>query len=490
MSYYQEDLPPVPPPDTLTGDSTPVGADHLSESKDVFLVEFEGPNDLDNPKNWPLSKKLRTVFLVSMLTVNLTFASSVSSAAIEYVKDDFKVGHATSNLQTAVFLFGFAFGALPLAPLSELYGRAPVYSATLLISSLFELGGALAPNIQTLIITRFFAGFFGATPLSNAGGSIADMCTPSLRTLIFPIFASCGFLGPLLGPVIGGWICQEAGWKWAYWVTFFWGMAVLVLVVLFAPETLADAILRKKAKALRKATGDSRYHAAAEFSEDQTVAMFKTAMSRPFVFMVREPIIIFMTLYISVAYIVLFGDFEAYPLIFSVYNFNTGEVGLAFIPIIVGVFLCCATTPLVYWHENRTRQRLGTDIVPPETRLVQLMPTSLMMPIALFWLAWTCYSSVSYWSPLMSGVPLGFGFLFVFIAVYQYCIDSYGKNASSALAVLTFVRYNASGGWVLATTPLFTHIGNHWGASFLACKFPTFSRFYAELTIPLSYLSQ
>lgn len=62
---------------------------------------------------------------------------------------------------------------------------------------------ALAPNIQTRIVLRFFAGFFGSTPLTNAGGSIADIVDNRERTFEFPIFADAGFLGPSLGPVLG-----------------------------------------------------------------------------------------------------------------------------------------------------------------------------------------------------------------------------------------------------------------------------------------------
>lgn len=69
----------------------------------------------------------------------------------------------------------------------------------MLLFFLFQIGSALATNIQTRVILRFFAGLAGSTPLSNAGGSLADVVDARQRTFVFPIFACAGFMGPTLG---------------------------------------------------------------------------------------------------------------------------------------------------------------------------------------------------------------------------------------------------------------------------------------------------
>jgi len=68
------------------------------------------------------------------------------------------------------------------------------------------MASALAPNIGAQLAFRFLAGFFGSTPLTCAGGSIADMWNPLERVYAFPIFANAAFTGPVLGPVIGGFV--------------------------------------------------------------------------------------------------------------------------------------------------------------------------------------------------------------------------------------------------------------------------------------------
>ena len=74
----------------------------------------------------------------------------------------------------------------------------------MVLYTLFHLGQALATNIQTLLITRFFAGFFAVAPLTNAGGVIADIFSAEGRGMATSLFAAGVFLGPVLGPIVSG----------------------------------------------------------------------------------------------------------------------------------------------------------------------------------------------------------------------------------------------------------------------------------------------
>lgn len=163
-----------------------------------------------------------------------------------------------------------------------------MYAITLLLFVLFEVGSGLAKNIQTRVILRFFAGFFGSTPLSNAGGSIADVVNARQRTFVFPVFANAGFLGPILGPVIGGYLGMNVGQAWCDYLTAIWGAATLAVVVCFMPETYGPVLLRMKAAQVRKATGDNRYKSALEMEREKVPfkAHFKHVIALPFLYLI------------------------------------------------------------------------------------------------------------------------------------------------------------------------------------------------------------
>jgi MFS family permease len=80
--------------------------------------------------------------------------------------------------------------------------------------TLLTAGCAAAPTIQGLVIMRFLAGAFGSSPLTIAGGILADIWPNEQRGLAMIFFSSAPLFGPSLGPVIGGFIGEAAGWRW------------------------------------------------------------------------------------------------------------------------------------------------------------------------------------------------------------------------------------------------------------------------------------
>lgn len=89
------------------------------------------------------------------------------------------------------------------APLSEMFGRRPIFLVSLGVYTLFQIGNALAPNIAGTILFRFFGGTFAAAPLTNSGGVIADTMSPVHRTYAMSFFSASVFLGPVIGPIVG-----------------------------------------------------------------------------------------------------------------------------------------------------------------------------------------------------------------------------------------------------------------------------------------------
>ncbi|GAA6032775.1 hypothetical protein JCM8097_000783 [Rhodosporidiobolus ruineniae] len=470
---------------TVTGDGEVGNAEtdqvaptgHTKEEKpneaerDAFLVDFDSSDSGLNPKTWSLARRWVYTLMVAHIALVVGSAGSINSAVAPYASKALGVSEEVMLLDTALFLTGFGVAAPVVGPLSEIGGRKPVYIITLLIFVLFEIGTACTTTIYARCILRFFAGCAGATPLSNAGGSLADMWTPMERAYAFPVFAVSAFFGPAIGPVLGGFIGQYYHYEWCDWVTAIWGALVLVTTALFLPETFAPAILKLKASAIRKKTGDARYKTALEKLREQVPfrVHFVDAMQRPFKMLVLEPIVIVFCVYMSLVYIVLFGDLVAYSYIFEPYNLSDGVLGLTFLSICIGLLICGAFIPLIAADYRRAAAQAAEEGCPvhPEVHHRTAMVGTWLVPISLFMGGWCSYKSATIWPVLISQVLFGTGFLSIFIASYQYMIDAYLSTAASALAVLTFVRYPISGGSTLFTGPMYRNLGRHWAMSLL-----------------------
>jgi MFS family permease len=104
-----------------------------------------------------------------------------------------------ASFVVSIYLMGYAFGPLLIAPLSEIYGRMPLYNVCNLLFLVFSVACAVAPNLASLTVFRLLAGFAGCCPVAIGAGSVADMVRREKRGAAM----SAWIVGPLFGPVAG-----------------------------------------------------------------------------------------------------------------------------------------------------------------------------------------------------------------------------------------------------------------------------------------------
>lgn len=167
----------------------------------------------------------------------------------------------------------------------------------------FNAGAAGAPNIQSLIVLRFFAGAFGSSPLTNAGGVIADMFPAKERGLAMAIFAAAPFLGPVIGPIVGGFVGETVGWRWVEGVMAIFTGVLWIAGSAFIPETYPPVLQRQRAKKLSKMTGKV-YRSQGDVDQGPTTFrhIFKTSLLRPWVLLFMEPIVLLLSIYMAIVY--------------------------------------------------------------------------------------------------------------------------------------------------------------------------------------------
>ncbi|KAI7193905.1 synaptic vesicle transporter, partial [Hortaea werneckii] len=264
---------------------------------DPYVVSWI-ENDPRNPMLYSKVKKWSLTMLVAVATLAVAFVSSAYSGGADQIIREFRCSQEVYTLGISFFVLGFAIGPLLWAPLSELFGRQILYAVTYGLLTAFNAGAAGSNNIATLIVLRFFAGAFGSSPLTNAGGVIADMFPARERGLAMSIFAAAPFMGPVLGPIVGGFVGETVGWRWVEGVMAIFTGTLWLLGMFLVPETYPPVIQRQRAKKLSKMTGKV-YRSRADVDQGPTTFghVFKTSLSRPWVLLFREPIVFLLSIY-------------------------------------------------------------------------------------------------------------------------------------------------------------------------------------------------
>ena len=165
--------------------------------RDPNMVSWNGPDDPENPKNWPLKRKWVATFVVSSFTFISPVASAMVAPALPQIAQDLGIqNQVESQMTLSIFLLAYAFGPLFLGPLSELYGRVPVLQLANLVFLVFNLVCGFAQTGPQMLVFRFLAGLGGSAPLAIGGGILADCFHPEQRGKAIAIYS----LAPLLGP--------------------------------------------------------------------------------------------------------------------------------------------------------------------------------------------------------------------------------------------------------------------------------------------------
>jgi multidrug resistance protein len=493
--------------------------DGPDDDQDPNVVWWDD-NDPDYPYNWPRGKTLVNCLLISAMCFITPLASCkcnlppsrarlcMSSGSCCLDTDHQPVHTAifapsvpqlmrefgSSSLEMAafvvsVYILGFAFGPLLMAPLSEIYGRVVVYHACNVGFIAFLVACALAPTLNALVAFRFLSGIFGACPVTNGGGSIADMVRQESRALAMAGFSVGPLLGPIIGPIAGGFLADAKGWRWNFWVlAIAAGFLSLVMLVILR-ETYHPVLLQRKVDRLRSETGNealrSKLNAGLSPSD-----YFKRGIIRPLRLIMRSPLVSSLSLYTALTYGYLYVMFTSMTEVFEeYYGFSTSLVGLAYIGLgvgsLLGVFLYSGTSDR-YMKRKAAEADAAAEAsgvaregMKPEYRLPMLPFGAALLPIGLFIYGWTAEYRVHWIAPIVGTALIGGGNMMMMMAIQIYLIDAFTIYAASAIAANTVIRSIAGAVLPLAGLKMYARLGIGWGNSLLG--------FIALVLIPVSF---
>lgn len=215
-----------------------------------------------------------------------------------------------------------------------------------------------------------------------------------------------------------------------------------IICTILVPETYVPVLLRRRAAKLSKLTGKVYVSKLDVAKKHRTMAkQFKIALSRPWILLFREPIVFLTSIYMAIVYGTLYMMFPAFPIVFEQYKgWDAGPAGLAFLGIAVGMIFA-----LFYALSDSRRYMKISDkhdgMAPAEARLPMSIVGSILIPIGLFWFAWTTGNDIHWVVPIIGSAFFACGIVLTFLSLMNYLIDSC-KSALDTPPPPKMVTYN------------------------------------------------
>lgn len=442
---------------------------------DVEIVDWSGPDDPENPFNWPKKKKwiITAVSLFACLTALLD--GTIITVAHAAINDEFGISDATfpnSYWPIASWTLGGSLSMMTILPLMEDFGIRWPFLISYFVLICFVIPQALAQNFATLIVTRFFAGGCVSIIANTVAAVICDIWEGDIgRTIPMSLFVTTYLVGSTLGPVIGAAIFEYLSWRWIGYIQLILFGAFFPLYIIFIRETRGPVILRRRAQQIRANTGKKAY-TKDELDGTSLWEILTTSIKRPFYMLCTEYVVFSFTLWsaFSVGTVYLFT--QSVEQVYSgLYGWNPSQAGYVQGAVVIGEILglsgSLVSSRLYFASASRNKENPGEPI--PEARLyVSVFGGFVGVVGGMLVYAWTAYPSIPWIAPTIGLGMVGFGINVIVMAIADYVTDCYSLYAASAVGVIGMGENVFSAFLPLSAQSMYANLGYHWASTLLA----------------------
>ncbi|KIW20372.1 hypothetical protein PV08_00947 [Exophiala spinifera] len=471
------------------------GQSDTEPEKEAVTVTWNGPEDPDNPLNFSTAKKGAITALTCLYTWAIYVGSSIYTSSQAGVQKEFGVGTFEASMGLALYVLAYGLGGLVFSPLSEVpsIGRNPPYAISGALFVVLCIPTSLVRSYAGLMVLRFLLGFMGSPCLATAGATLGDIWGPVKFPYFIGLWAGTTSFGPALGPVLSSFAVETMGWRFSSWELLIITGSFYSMFMVLMPETSAPTILYYRAKRLRELNSNVNFRSEEELRQAHLSVGQRLWNStvKPWEVNIKDPALLFMTLYMGLLYAILYSFFESLPLVYPpLYGFSETSTSLIWLvtppAVVFGFPVHCL------WLAKRVQPKLqdGTfgDL---ENFLEEGVVASVLMPASLFMFgeitylfipevkmreltcqsattAWTARSSIHWIVPTIAIFLYMVAMYFLSNSVFLYIPAIYPRYAASIFAANSVSRSILAFVAVLGGRAMFKGIGIGGGVSLLA----------------------
>jgi multidrug resistance protein len=334
-------------------------------------TNIEGPHppqpDLKkymSPFEWPNSRKNFIMALSCIATMTTAFTAGAYAPAARQMALEWHVSEIAVLVGITTFCCGFAMAPMVLAPFSEINGRYPVFVGAGILYLICQICCAVTRSYPGMVVARFWLGCGSSVFSTMVGGVVSDLYHAEERNTPMALFSGAALFGTGLGPLVSGFIVQSGNWRWVFWLQVITCGLIIGSISLFFKETRGSILLSRKARVLNRWMEDCEAAGYIGFdmpaspgsegvesqrirwkvkSDEERVSvsrMIGISVYRPMHFLITEPVVFYLSLFVSFAWAILYLTFAAIPVVYGrSYNFGVQQSGAVFSAMCVGALI-------------------------------------------------------------------------------------------------------------------------------------------------------
>ncbi|KAJ9640607.1 hypothetical protein H2204_003236 [Knufia peltigerae] len=427
-------------------------------------------------------KKISIILTASFLGLVSPISSSTYFPSVNQISSDLHKSISLINLTVTIYMIFQGIAPSFVGSISDAKGRRPAYLCCLVVYLGANIGLALQTNYVALMVLRSLQSSGSSGTIALASALVADITTRAERGKYIG-YATMGVtLGPAIGPLIGGAVAENLNWHWIFWVLSILAGILILVVVLFLPETCRSVVGNGSVP-------PPKWNRPLLSLKDPAQPASPTTLTprrrRPSPLQSLELIC-----HRESAIVLIYGGlmYAGYFLVLSTltsqlaerYGLNALKIGLCYLPIGVGSLTSRWTLGILLDRNfKRVAAVEGVAIVKNKQQDIDNFPIEkARLQVSLPFIGVACVTMLIYgWvmeqkttlaGPLVVLFFLGHFITGSFSSLNTLIVDLYFQSPATATASSNLVRCLLGAGATSFATPLINAIGIGWAGTLVA----------------------
>ncbi|KAJ5597875.1 Major facilitator superfamily domain general substrate transporter [Penicillium hordei] len=465
-------------------------------NSEITLAEYVPPYS-----SFSTAKKRYIVATAAGAGLFSSLSAQIYFPALNTLASDLNVSASMINLTVTSYMIFQGIAPMFIGDFADRTGRRPAYIICFVIYIASNIGLALQDSYAALIVLRCLQSSGISSSVALSAATVADISTKQERGSMMGFVMAGNFMGPAIGPIIGGLLAQYLGWRSIFWFLTIASGVFLLPLLLFLPETARNVVGDGSSPAQR--WNRPLIHLFSRQNGDKQDPSDKDSLDRPgssdspkkiiehklqFPNPLKPLILVFhpnSIIILLVTGIIMGGNMTVLSSITEIYTAQYGldelEIGLCYISLGTGSIVASVVTGrLLDWNYQRMAANKAANSAAPEqdttensisvekARSMITIPLVVLGSLTVLAFGWV----LKYGAPLAAPEVLlffvGVGQTGGFISTSTLLVDLHTANPAAATAANNMVRSFFSAAASAAIDPMLTAMGRGWTFTLVA----------------------
>ena len=201
--------------------------------------------------------------LVTVCTVLATLMqsldSTIANVALPYMQGTMSASQEEINWVLTSYIVAAAIMTAPTGFLAARFGRTRLFVTAVVGFTVASALCGLAQSLGQIVIFRVLQGMFGAALVPLSQSVMYELYPPEQRARAMGLWTMGVMMGPICGPILGGWLTENYSWRWVFYINVPFGVLTAIGLLTFLKESSHRGVGKARLDRLRRVEPGDRH---------------------------------------------------------------------------------------------------------------------------------------------------------------------------------------------------------------------------------------